>query len=171
MKKLLKIIPVILVMCLILTSVWAVQVPMRDYETMDTLGEDVLSSSVKLVGQVAFTTVLLALVPTILLIIANWKIFSKAGKLGWACLIPIYGNVVQFQIVGLSPWLLLLYIVPIVNYVAIVVLTAVLAFRLAKSFGKDIGWGFGLWLLPFIFYLILGFGKSEYVGPNGEVKF
>jgi hypothetical protein len=44
----------------------------------------------------------------------------------------------------------------------------VLAFRTAKSFGKDIGWGFGLWLLPFIFNLILAFGSSEYVGPNGQ---
>lgn len=104
-------------------------------------------------------------------IIANWKINSKAGEPGWACLVPIYANVVQFKIVGLNPWLLLLYIVPIINVVAAAVFAILVPFRLAKSFGKDIGWGFGLWLLPFIFYLILGFGKSEYVGPNGEVKF
>lgn len=170
MKKLLKIIPMILVVCFVLTSVWAVQVPVSDYVTGDDLSDEVLSSSVKLIGEVAFTTVLLASIPTILLIIANWKIFSKAGQPGWASIVPIYNMVVQFKIVGLSPWLLLLYIVPIVNYVAIIVLTAVVAFRLAKSFGKDIGWGFGLWLLPFIFNLILAFGSSEYVGPNGETQ-
>ena len=37
-----------------------------------------------------------------------------------------------------------------------------------KSFGKDIGWGFGLLFLSFIFSLILAFGDSEYVGPNGK---
>lgn len=106
---------------------------------------------------------------TLISIIANWKIYSKAGEPGWACLVPIYANVVQFKIVGLNPWLLLLYLVPVVNIIAAAVFAIVVPFRLAKSFGKDIAWGFGLWLLPFIFYLILGFGKSEYVGPNGEV--
>lgn len=101
-------------------------------------------------------------------IIANWKIFSKAGKPGWASIIPIYNVVVQFQIVGLSPWLLLLFIVPFVNFIAIPVICIMLPFKMAKSFGKDIGWGFGLWLLPFIFNLILAFGSSEYVGPNGQ---
>jgi len=101
-------------------------------------------------------------------IIANWKIFSKAGKPGWASIVPIYNMVVQYQIVGLSPWLLLLYLVPIVNFVAILVLAIMVPFRLAKSYGKGIGWGFGLLFLPFIFYLILAFGSSEYVGPNGN---
>ena len=105
---------------------------------------------------------------TVISVIANWKIFSKAGKPGWACLVPVYANVVQFQIVGLNPWLLLLFIVPVVNFVAIPVLSIMLVFRLAKSFGKDIGWGFGLLFLPFIFNLILAFGSSEYVGPNGQ---
>ena len=108
---------------------------------------------------------------TVISIIANWKINTKAGQPGWACLVPIYANIVQFKIVGLNPWLLLLYLLPIANIAVAAVFAIMVPFRLAKSFGKDIGWGFGLWLLPFIFYLILGFGKSEYVGPNGEMKF
>ena len=116
-----------------------------------------------------YSVVVVALV--VISIIANWKIYSKAGEPGWACLVPIYANVVQFKIVGLNPWLLLLYLIPFVNFVVIAVFAIVVPFRLAKSFGKDLGWGFGLWLLPFIFNLILAFGSSEYVGPNGEVKF
>jgi len=101
-------------------------------------------------------------------IIANWKIFSKAGKPGWASIVPVYNMVVQFQIVGLNPWLLLLFIVPVVNFIAIAVIGIMIPFRMAKSFGKDIGWGFGLLFLSFIFNLILAFGSSEYVGPNGQ---
>ena len=101
-------------------------------------------------------------------IIANWKIYSKAGQPGWACIVPIYANVVQFKIVGLNPWLLLLYLIPFANIVAAVVFAIMIPFRLAKSFGKSAGWGFGLWLLPFIFNLILAFDSSEYVGPNGQ---
>lgn len=103
-------------------------------------------------------------------IIANWKIFSKAGKPGWASIVPIYNMVVQFQIVGLSPWLLLLYLIPGVNFVAMAVLSIIVVFRMAKSFGKGVGFGFGLLFLSFIFNLILAFGSSEYVGPNGETK-
>ena len=68
-------------------------------------------------------------------IIASWLLFKKSGKPGWASIVPIYSNVVLFQIVGLNPWLLLLYLVPFVNYVAIIVLNIMVAFRLAKSFG------------------------------------
>ena len=114
------------------------------------------------------TYALIILAITVITIIAMWIIYKKAGKPGWASIIPIYNAVVLYQIVGLSPWLLLLGLIPVVGWIALAIIQIVVAFRLAKSFGKDIGWGFGLWLLPQIFYLILAFGKSEYVGPNGE---
>ena len=39
---------------------------------------------------------------------------------------------------------------------------------MAKSFDKDVAWAIGLYFLAPIFYMILAFGQSEYVGPNGE---
>lgn len=101
-------------------------------------------------------------------IIATWKIYIKAGKPGWAAIVPIYNLVVLFQIVGLNPWLILITIIPVAGWIAGIVFAIMIPFRLAKSFDKSIGWGFGLWLLPSIFQLILAFGNSEYVGPNGE---
>lgn len=114
----------------------------------------------------SYIVVVIALL--VLTIVASWKIYTKAGKAGWASLIPIYNTVVMFQIVGLNPWLLCILLVPFVGWIAGIVFVIMVPFRLAKSFGKDIGWGFGLWLLPNIFQLILAFGSSEYVGPNGE---
>lgn len=114
----------------------------------------------------AYMVVIIALV--VLSIVATWKIYSKAGKPGWASLVPIYNLVVKFQIVGLNPWLLCIMLIPFVGGIAGIVFGIMVPFRLAKSYGKDIGWGFGLWLLPSIFQLILAFGKSEYVGPNGD---
>ncbi len=116
----------------------------------------------------AYMVVIIALV--VLSIVATWKIYSKAGKPGWASLVPIYNLVVMFQIVGLNPWFLCIMLIPFAGGIAGIVFGIMVPFRLAKSYGKDIGWGFGLWLLPSIFQLILGFGKSEYVGPNGENK-
>ena len=57
----------------------------------------------------------------VLLIIAMWKIFTKAGKPGWASIVPIYNVIVMFQIIGLNPWLLLLYLIPVVNFVVAIV--------------------------------------------------
>ena len=36
--------------------------------------------------------------------------------------------------------------------------------EVAKQFGKDAGYGVGLTLLPFVFWPMLGFGKSRYGG-------
>lgn len=100
----------------------------------------------------------------ILTIIAMWKIFTKAGKPGWASIVPIYNMVVLFQIVGLNPWLLLLCIVPIINSFVMLILSIMMNIRLAKAFGKSTGFAVGLIFLNTVFTLILGFGDSKYVG-------
>ncbi|OKH14687.1 signal peptidase I [[Limnothrix rosea] IAM M-220] len=96
----------------------------------------------------------------IAVIASLWQIFTKAGKPGWAALIPIYNVYVMLQIVEKPAWWLVLFIVPIVNIVMIVLLP----FWLADKFGKGLGYGFGLLLLPYIFYPVLGFGDARYRG-------
>ncbi len=169
MKKLLKILPVVIIICVALTSVFAIPMPELETSYNNQPSIDIGSPVVSIWKTVWMIFILL--VPGIFAIVVIWKIYSKSGQPGWASIVPIYTNVVQFKIVGLNPWLLLLYIVPFVNYITIFVLNIVVSFRLAKSFGKDIAWGFGLWLLPIVFYPILAFGSSEYAGPNGEMKF
>lgn len=108
-----------------------------------------------------------AIVIAVLQIVAMWKVFSKAGEAGWKSLIPIYNCVILFKISGLSPWLILVYltsIIPFVGWLIVLIITILQANGLAKSFGKSTGFTVGLVLLPSIFYLILGFGKSEYIG-------
>ena len=98
----------------------------------------------------------------IIFIIAGvWKTFEKAGKPGWASIIPIYNSYIMAQIGGVKNWWLIF--IPIANiYIAFVIMIA-----LAKSFGKDTGFGIGLVFLGFIFFPILGFGDAKYIGPNG----
>ncbi len=104
---------------------------------------------------------LIGLVVGLLGLIAMWKIFTKAGKPGWAVLIPIYNLYVLLEIVGRPVWWLIMLLIPLVN----VIFMFILAFDLAKSFGKGAGFALGLIFLNLIFILILGFGKAEYVGP------
>lgn len=103
-----------------------------------------------------------ALAISILNIIAMWKIYAKAGKPGWACLIPFYSQYCLFDIVWGNGWLFLLSYIPLVNIVVMIILY----FKLAKAFGKGTGFGFGLLFLRTIFVLILGFGSAEYIGPQ-----
>ena len=113
----------------------------------------------------------ISIVVGVLQIIAMWKLYNKAGEKGWKSIIPIYNLVVLFKISGISPWLLLVYLagfIPFAGWIAIMALNAYQCYNLSKSFGKDIGYTFGLFFLPTIFYMILGFGQAEYVGPAGK---
>ncbi len=93
-------------------------------------------------------------------IICYWKVFTKAGKPGWAAIVPIYNIIVLLEIVGKPVWWFLLMLIPCVNIVIAVLVTI----ELAKVFGKSTGFAVGLILLPFIFIPILAFGDAEYLG-------
>ena len=103
---------------------------------------------------------------SILLLVSAWKIFVKAGKPGWAAIIPIYNLVVYLQIVNRPIWWIVLMLIPVVNVVVWIVLTN----DLAKAFGKGVGWTLGMLFLGFVFYPILGFGSDPYLGRGAPAK-
>jgi hypothetical protein len=109
------------------------------------------------VGFLLFEVVLLVAV-----IAGLWGIFTKAGKPGWAALIPIYNVVVLLEVVGRPIWWVILMLIPCVN----IVVGIILAVDTAKAFGKGAGYAAGLIFLPFIFYPMLGFGSDPYIGPS-----
>jgi RsiW-degrading membrane proteinase PrsW (M82 family) len=103
------------------------------------------------------------LVVWVLIIISFWKIFEKAGKPGWASIIPVYNIIILLEIIGKPWWWLLLLLIPGVN-----IIFGIWMFNLLSiSFGKNEGFTVGLVLLPFIFLPILGFGEDSYKGPAG----
>ena len=106
---------------------------------------------------------LIALAVGILMIIAQWRIFSKAGEPGWASLIPIYNLYVLYKITWGSGIRFLLLLIPLYN----IILAIQTNIRLARAFGKDDGFAVGLIFLPSIFMLILGFGGAQYCGVPG----
>ena len=88
-----------------------------------------------------------------------WKMLVKAGQPGWGILIPIFNLYVLVKIAGRPGWwLILIMLVPIVNFIVLIIISV----DIAKNFGKDIGFALGLFFLPFIFYPILGFGDAQY---------
>jgi hypothetical protein len=96
-------------------------------------------------------------------IVGLWKIFVKAGKPGWAAIVPFYNLYVMLQIVGRPGWWLLLFLIPYVNIVFLIIV----AIDLAKSFGKSTAYGvLALGFFSFVGYPLLGFGKDKYIGPS-----
>lgn len=95
----------------------------------------------------------------IVMIASQWIIFKKAGKPGWACLVPIYNIIVLFDIVKKPGWWFIMFFIPIANIIFLVKLTH----ALSVAFGKGIGFTIGLLFLGVIFYPILAFSDAKYV--------
>ena len=98
----------------------------------------------------------------VIYIVALWKVFTKAGKPGWAAIVPIYNVWVLFEMAGKPGWWSLLFLIPFVNFIAFILL--IIAFvEIAKRFGQS-GWFAILFFILGIGWFILGFGKAQYQG-------
>lgn len=115
------------------------------------------------------------------------KMFQKAGESGWKAFIPYYSEFINYKLAWKTKlfWLyligsVLIYALPGSDYLVTGLLTWVcmilclvlaikLDIRMAKAFGKSKGWGWLLFIFPFVVSLILGYGKAEYIG-NTTVK-
>ncbi|MEY2563396.1 MAG: hypothetical protein QOH88_1589 [Verrucomicrobiota bacterium] len=134
-----------------------IQFPMHS----NFLAQTDFDSSFSAYSHMGTGTIVGCLLIGLVLVIAMWKIFTKANQPGWASLIPFYNFYIWCKIVGRPGWWLLLMLIPFVNFIIIIIL----CIDLAKSFGKGAGFGIGLLLLGIIFFPILAFGSSQYVGP------
>ena len=106
---------------------------------------------------------LLIIALTVLTVVAKWKINTKAGQPGWACLIPIYNLYVELRIAGMSPLWLLTLLACGVGYLIPWVICQI---KTAERFGQGAGFGIGLIFLNQIFVLILAFGSAQYIGDK-----
>lgn len=113
----------------------------------------------------------------VFMVIVNWKMYTKAGKPGWASIVPVYNMIVLFEIIGYKWYyifLLFLSVIPVIGPIVLAVFTISYSIKLAKSFGQSTGFGIGLWLVNPVFVAIIAFNKDiNYVGPsvNGDIDF
>lgn len=108
-----------------------------------------------------FAIVYLAII--VLMITAQWKVFSKAGQPGWACLVPIYNIYVMTQIANKPGWwTAMILLVPFAN----IVFAIMLIHGISTSFGKAAGFTVGLLFLGIIFWPILAFGNAQHISAT-----
>ena len=102
----------------------------------------------------------------IVLLIAAWKLYAKAGKPGWAAIIPFYNIWVMGEIIygSANAWKCLLMLIPgIGGFFGWLFL-----FRFAQVFGKEILFCILNILFPYIIMPMMAFGGDTYKGPTSS---
>ncbi len=102
-----------------------------------------------------------------LILVSWWVMFTRAGKPGWAAIIPIYNAIVILEIIGKPIWWIIFLFIPCVN----IIFSILVNVELAEVFGNGTGFAVGLILLPFIFIPMLASGDAKYQGPAAETSY
>ena len=92
------------------------------------------------------------------IVAGQWKMFTKAGKPGWAAIVPIYNIIVWVEVAGRPIWWFIMLLIPFVNFV----ISIILVIDITNKFGRGGGTIVGLIFLPIVFFPILGFGSAQY---------
>ena len=150
--------------------------------------EEFLGAATGVAIALAILLVLVVTAIAVVMIVANCKMFAKAGEKWWKGLIPFYNYWVETRIAGLAWWWFIIYVGLMAfslgsaakggNYVISIMALLVgynYNYNLAKKFGKSDGFAVLLFLLPFIGLPILAFGSAKYdknasVDKNGIFK-
>ena len=107
-------------------------------------------------------TIIFYIIFMVVVIAADWRMFTKAGKPGWAAIIPIYNLWVLYTVICNRGTAMFRLLIPFYNIYWM--FKSMIA--LAHAFGKSTGFGIGLVFLAPIFRCILGFGPATYQGPQ-----
>lgn len=127
----------------------------------------------------------------ILQVVANWRVFTKAGEAGWKSIIPIYADYITYKIAWKKSYMFWIWLIGSVLMVygassidtgtaasvsssmlgtigalAAFVSYALMNVKKAAAFGHGILFAIGMLFFPPIFTMILGFGSSVYYGPQ-----
>ena len=115
---------------------------------------------------------LIALAVAIFMLIAECKIYTKAGEKWWKVFVPLYNSWIQTKITGLAWWWFPIFIgfsmlmdvkvfAPIAG-ICVILISFNYNYNLAKKFGKSNGFALLTTFLPFVGLPILGFGSAKY---------
>lgn len=123
-------------------------------------------------------------------IIANWKIFTKAGQQGWKCLVPGLSQYTAFKLAWKPSMFIAAVIIASADAVLItlaslfaeltfilmwlimlasaatLIMYAAFTHKLSRAFRHGTAFTLGLLLLRPVFILVLAFGSSEYHGAD-----
>ena len=131
----------------------------------------------------------------VLLVIAHWRLFKKAGVGGWKSIVPVYNTYTLFKIAWRVKYFWVMIIFQVLSVAVTVpaiyngrepmffikllsallmvitqIISVLMNFKLSRSYGHGFFFGLMLWIFPTLFMLILGLGGSKYVGPQNKTS-
>ena len=131
---------------------------------------------------------IIAIAAIVVVLIGTVKLFQKAGKPGWAAIVPFYNTYVLVEIAGLNWWYFLIAIsgsicsilgikgLGTITWLASAAVNFFVFYNLGKKFKKDpVTYGILGALFSGIIAAVLGFSKdakydsSVEVSPNGPI--
>lgn len=118
--------------------------------------QDATGDTAGLFASAAFMTLMFGWL--ILVLVAGWKMYVKAGQPGWVAIIPFLNLFGLLKIAHRPLWWFVLFLIPFVNIVAFVIVMN----DVSKAFGRELGTTLLLIFLTAIGYLVLGFGDARY---------
>ena len=94
-------------------------------------------------------------------------IYKKAGKNPIAAFIPFYRQFTMYRVCNITPFLMILWLVPVFGWIAMFVIAIVKRFKLSEVFGRGLPFALGLIILPPIFQSVIAFSSNiEYEGEE-----
>ena len=102
--------------------------------------------------------VLLSIGLGILTIVAMWILYDRAGKPGWAAIVPVYNVIVMLEITGKPTWWILLILIPFVG----IVFYLIVHFAFMDAFGQGILMSLLSLIVPWIIFPMMAFGGAVY---------
>lgn len=94
-------------------------------------------------------------------------IYKKAGKTPIAAFIPFYRQFTMYRVCNITPWLMILWFVPVFGWIAMFVVAIVKRFKLSEVFGRGLLFSLGLIILPPVFQSVIAFNSNiEYEGEE-----
>lgn len=148
-----------------------------DTTASDTAGMGALMAF----GALTFCIMGVVFILAIATIAGMWKMFAKAGRPGWAAIVPFYGDMIRNEISGVPVvWTYYTWIALALNMftgglagIGPLLILVVYFFTygpLLKAYGRENSTGSVLFALffPYIVFPQIGFGANAYLGPQAD---
>ena len=140
----------------------------------DSLYYDYTGRITAIYGKAILTAIIVCVVILVIVTVAEWRIFKKAGQPGWAAMIPFYNDYINYKIFWGNGFLFLLSLVlsvlcrlPVIGVLAViadVIFYGATQYKKSEAFGHGLPFAVGLFICPLVFEMILAFGKDRYLG-------
>ena len=141
-----------------------------DYTSGYNLGSSSNASLSTIFSSVSIVTWIISLAICVVMIVALWKVFKKAGKPGWAAIVPFYDMWTLFEIGGQKGAYIFFMFIPCAGPIIYLVFEIKAYLEIAKRFGKETWFGVLSIFFPYITFPILAFSDAKYSEGTAEKK-